>query len=144
MDRLSSRFGVVLHQASLTFPWLSRVRLRYCSMADREHLKSWRQFSHACHRKDIVCWARAAGKELTDTEIYGITAHELGHIIGEEIGAPAHRRARDRGAGDEAAEREANLLALTMGFRVVYNSRKLEETVGYVPGSRRVSWLRSP
>lgn len=129
MDRLSSRFGAVLHKAIRTFPWLSRVRMAYCPQADREHRKSWRQFSHACHQKNVVCWARAAGKELTDTEIYGIAAHELGHIVGEEIGAPAHRRAFHQGAGDEATEREANLLALVMGFRVVYNKRSIEEVV---------------
>jgi hypothetical protein len=99
----------------------------YCPQADREHKRSWRQFSHAGHRKDIVCWARAAGKELSDTEICGIAIHELGHIVGDEIGSPAHQASRRRGKGDAAAEREANLLALAMGFRVRYNRRSVEE-----------------
>lgn len=129
MDRLNARFGAVLNQAIRTFPWLSRVRMVYCPEVDREHRKSWRQFSHAGHRKNVVCWARAASKELTDREIDGIAAHELGHIVGDEIGAPAHRASRQRGKGDEAAEREANLLALAMGFRVVYNARSLEEVI---------------
>lgn len=128
MDRLNARFGAVLQKAIHTFPWLSRVRMRYCPQADWEHRKSWRQFSHACHRRDIVCWARAS-EELTDREIDGIAAHELGHIVGDEIGAPAHRALSPSPSRMKAVEREANLLALSMGFRIRYNARKLEELV---------------
>lgn len=127
MDRLSVRFGAVLHQAIRTFPWLSRVRMAYCAQADREHRKSWRQFSHAGHKKDVVCWARAASRELADSEVDGIAAHELGHVVGDETGSPAHKASRRRGKGNSAAEREANLVALAMGFRVVYNKRSIEE-----------------
>lgn len=128
MSRLSTRFGAVLHQAIGTFPWLSRVQMCYCDQADREHRKSWRQFAHSCHHKDIVCWAPAAETELTDLEIDGIAAHELGHIVADEMGLPAHRATRESGRRTPEVEDEANRAASLLGFRIRYNKRELEET----------------
>jgi len=129
MDRLSVRFGAVLKQAIRTFPWLSRVRMAYCPLADREHRKSWRQFSHACHRKDVVCWARASGKDLADPEIDGIAAHEIGHVIGDSLEFRRHRASRGRGKGDRATEMEANFIARMFGVELYYNERGLEEAL---------------
>ena len=127
MNRLEARFGAVLDKAIRTFPWLSRVRTGLCAGCDREHAASWRQFSHACHHKDVVCWAGAAETELTDSEIDGIAAHELGHIVANELRLPAHRGVRRFRRVTERVEAEANEAAAAMGFRVIYNARTLEE-----------------
>ena len=108
----------------------------FCDLCDREHKASWRQFAHACHFKDTVCWARAANTnlvdlktDLTDAEIDGITAHELGHIVANELGLEHHRKTRRRTKG---VEDEANFAAAAMGFVVRYNSDTLPELVSAI------------
>lgn len=127
MNRLEKRFGAVLQTAIRTFPWLSRVRMRLCPLCDREHAANWRQFSHACHRAGAVCWARAAETELTDSEIDGIAAHELGHIVADALGLPAHRRTGQGYLDREGVEAEANDMAWRMGLRIWYNDRTIED-----------------
>lgn len=127
INRLEARFGAVLQKAIRTFPWLSRVRMRLCPGCDREHETLWRQFAHTGHARNGVCWARAAETELTDGEMDGIAAHELGHLVAWELRLPEHYAIRHRGVVTQAVEDEANETAAKMGFSVIYNARKLEE-----------------
>jgi hypothetical protein len=87
----------------------------------------WRLFAHTGHRRDVVCWAKAAETELTDAEIDGIAAHEMGHIVSWELRLPHHDRCRFRGQVTQEVEDEANETAAKMGMPVIYNARKLEE-----------------
>ncbi len=56
------------------------IIVRHCKEADREHLKSLRQYAHTYHRKDEVCVTKAF--TLLPLEIQmGLIAHEVGHLL---------------------------------------------------------------
>lgn len=127
--RVETLFGLVRGHAALKFPWLGAVKVQFCKQADAEHRKSWRQFAHTGHHLYVVCFARAAELELTDEEILGMSAHELGHVVGTRLRYPEHTK---RGRGKRTPKRvqdEADRIAReVLGFTGLrYNKRTLEE-----------------
>jgi len=130
VGRVESLFALVRAHAALRFPWLSRVRIRFCPLADAEHRKRWRQFAHTGHESHVVCFARAAQRELTDEEVLGMSAHELGHVVGIRLRYPEHTRAHPRSKGTpKVVQDEADRIAReVLGFsNLRYNLRTLEE-----------------
>lgn len=122
-SRLSRAFCRLRRRVEIRVPELSGMRLRICPLADREHEESWRRFAHTLHRYDTICFAAAAETELTDRELYGILAHEFGHLIADRLNAPAHLD-----GSDEDAQAEADLAAaVILDVPVRYNERALEE-----------------
>lgn len=122
MERIKRLFEIARDHAAEVFPISACIRPVFCDLAAVEHARSWRQFSHTGHRTGRVCWAAAAKRELTDEEILGISAHELGHVIATELGLPGHL------GGRNDAEAEANHLVLVwMDLPIRYNLRTLEE-----------------
>ncbi len=114
----------------MKFPWIGSVQVKFCSTADRMHKKTWRFFAHTAH-VDVytVCFARAAELELTDEEILGISAHELGHIVAIAQRKPAHLVLSNPPHWKKPAELEADRIAKRiLGFTGLrYNRRTLEE-----------------
>ena len=58
-----------------------------CPLAEHHHLKSFRQFAHTLdldYDDRTVCVTAEIG-QLPDEFLYGILAHEFGHIIAVEI-----------------------------------------------------------
>jgi hypothetical protein len=127
--RVAAAFDYVVSRASRKLPWLSGVKLRYCRSADAEHRRKWRQFMHSNERRMTVCVARAAETELTDRELLGMAAHELGHIVGTELEFPEHQRPNHRsGKTPTAVQREADWIARNvLGFKIRYNKRTIQE-----------------
>jgi len=113
----------------LRFPWMRAVQMEFCPLADKQHRKSWRSFAHTNHSMYTVCFAKAAEKELTDLEILGVVAHELGHIVGTRLRYPEHAALRNPPHWKLPAEEEANRIAREVlgftGLRI--NQRTLQE-----------------
>jgi len=126
--RIREHFAAVRAHAARSVPWLGRVRIRRCPVADRDHARVWRLFMHSNHHPLTVCHAAAASAELTDLEIQGMIGHELGHVVGEEAGFPEHARPQ-RGAGTPPrVQAEADWIARKiLGIPIGYNARTLEE-----------------
>lgn len=80
------------------------TKICFCSLADREHARSRRQYAHTYHRPDVICFARAVD-ELTDAQYWAILAHEVGHLL----------------VGYEGTERDANRAANAFfGVKILY------------------------
>lgn len=129
MGRVEILFGLALAHAAVKFPWLSKVKVHFCKKADADHKKKWRQFAHTNHDVYTVCFARAAEIELTDEEILGMTAHELGHIVGMRLRYPEHSRPEGGRSTPKRIQDEADRIAReVLGFTSLrYNRRTLEE-----------------
>lgn len=131
--RLNDAFLRVRSRAEAALPWLSRARLHIgCPMSEKEHRKKWRQFAHACHHRMGICIAKDAEHELTDRELAGVFAHEFGHIVGDELEFPAHKRSRRSRSGKTPAsvQREADEISRRFfGIRVKKNRRSIQEAV---------------
>jgi hypothetical protein len=57
-----------------------------------------------------------------------MSAHELGHIVGEELAFPEHRKARHSSGTPLAVQAEADWIATrVLGFKLRYNRRTLQE-----------------
>jgi uncharacterized cupin superfamily protein len=56
-----------------------KYKLQHCSWADREHEKSFRQYAHTFHRKNVICVAESFS-DLPSQNQFGILLHELGHL----------------------------------------------------------------
>ena len=131
--RLGDIFSDVLKLAVKVVPELTRVTPGYCKLADQYHDEEWRCFAHSIHRPWKVCWARAAADDLTDGEIIGISAHELGHIIAEGTGMirdplVAHSKAIVGERTPQAVQNEANWVVKNLlKLPLRYNKRELEE-----------------
>ena len=127
--RVEILFGLVRGHAALKFPWLGAVKVAFCPLADRHHAKKWRQFAHTNHRVYTVCFARAAETELTDEEILGMSAHELGHVVGTRLRYPEHARPGGGRSTPKRIQDEADRIAReVLGFDGLrYNRRTLEE-----------------
>lgn len=124
--RVRAAFDRVLSIGSGRFPDLipSTVTLHVgCPEAERDHRKLWRQFAHANHHPNGICFARAAELELTDRELMGMMAHEFGHVIGDALGY----------SGEKAADDVAREI---LGLSVKYNARTLQELEGPTRGRR--------
>lgn len=129
MGRVATLFGLVRAHAAQRFPWLGKVEVRFCVSADREHRKRWRQFAHTGHDPYTVCFARAAERELTDEEILGMSAHELGHVVGTRLRYPEHMKpGRGRGTPQRVQDEADWIARKLLGFPTLsYNRRTLEE-----------------
>lgn len=129
MGRVEVLFALVRAHAALKFPWLAKVEVRFCKQADAEHRKTWRQFAHTGHDMYVVCFARASERELTDEEILGMSAHELGHVVGKRLRYPEHTRPIRTKKTPKAVQDEADRIAReVLGFESLrYNKRTLEE-----------------
>lgn len=129
MGRVETLFGLARGHAALKFPWIGSIKVKLCGQADADHRKSWRQFAHTGHDPYVVCFARAAERELTDEEILGMSAHEIGHVVGARLRYPEHTK---RGSGKRTPQRvqdEADRIAReVLGFTGLrYNRRSLQE-----------------
>ena len=130
MSRIEILFGLVRAQAALRFPWISQVKVRFCPKADRDHAMKWRQFAHTGHVVYTVCFAKASETELFDEEILGMSAHELGHIVGVRLRYPEHTKSHPRSRGTpKVVQTEADAIARNvLGFEGLrYNKRSLQE-----------------
>ncbi len=129
MGRVETLFSLVRAHAALKFPWLGQIKLRFCDLADADHRKKWRQFAHTNHAVYTVCFARAAEDELSDEEILGMSAHELGHVVGKRLRYPEHTRAIPSKKTPKKVQDEADRIAVkVLGFEGLrYNHRTLQE-----------------
>ena len=130
MGRVETLFVLARAHAAMKFPWLAKVEVRFCKQADATHKKKWRHFAHANHDVYTVCFAKASEKDLTDEEILGITAHELGHIVGTRLRYPEHARLNPP-HWKKPVEQEAQRIAReVLGFTTLrLNHRQLQELV---------------
>ena len=127
---LEGVFSAVLVSASACVTFLRRVRMRYCKDADASHRRRWRLFAHSGHVRGRVCFARAAAQELTPSEMVGMSAHELGHVVADKLGLPAHVQSRySRGKETpQSVQDEADWVARHLfGIPIRYNKRTLQE-----------------
>ena len=129
MTRVETLFRIALNHAALRFPWMRSVKFAFCPLADRHHGKKWRQFAHTDHRVYTVCFAKASETDLTDEEILGLSAHELGHIVGKRLRYPEHSRAITTVRTPKAVQDEADRIAReVLGFEGLrYNKRTIQE-----------------
>jgi hypothetical protein len=129
VGRVETLFGLARGHAALRFPWIGSIQVQFCKAADEAHRKKWRQFAHTGHESYTVCFARAAEDELTDEEILGMSAHELGHVVGTTLRYPEHMRRRKGSATPKKVQDEADRIAReVLGFNGLrYNRRTLEE-----------------
>lgn len=129
MLRIATFFSLVRERAEKTFPWLSTVTVKLCALADADHRESWRQFAHSGHHENAVCYAKAAEHELTDAELIGTAAHELGHVVAAALGLPEHRRLPASGLHTPPeVQAEADLVASDhFGIKIRYNARTIQE-----------------
>jgi hypothetical protein len=129
-DRVDRVFGRLRAYAVARLPWLRGIKIRHCRECDESHRKKWRQFAHAAHYPMTVCFAADAERELTDLELLGMGAHEIGHVIGDKIGLPRHRGSSGAGKTPLAVQDEADKAVLHMlGLVIRYNERTLQELV---------------
>ncbi len=130
-SRVETLFQVCKEHAMLRFPWIRAVQVDFCSLADRHHKQKWRQFAHTNHVVYTVCFARAAETELTDEEILGMVAHELGHIVGTRLRYPEHSRPHKGKGTPKSVQDEADRIAReVLGFEGLrYNRRTVQELV---------------
>jgi hypothetical protein len=129
VGRIEILFGLVRGQAAFRFPWISQVKVAFCPLADRHHAQKWRQFAHTNHRVYTVCFSRASEFDLTDEEVLGMCAHELGHIVGKRLRYPEHARPMTTKRTPQAVQDEADRIAReVLGFEGLrYNKRTLQE-----------------
>ena len=129
VSRVEILFGLIRTQAALRFPWIRSVRFAFCPLADCHHAAKWRQFAHTNHRVYTVCFAKAAEVELLDEEVLGMSAHELGHIVGKRLRYPEHSRPITTKRTPKAVQDEADRIAQeVLGFESLrYNRRTLQE-----------------
>lgn len=121
----------VRRTAARKVPEIGRVSIRFCPMADRHHLQSPRVYAHSLHYPDKICFARAAATDLTPEHIYGITAHEFGHLIADAEGWDAHVTIPETpGETPQEVQEEADQAALIrLGLPVYYDYRRVQ----YIP-----------
>jgi hypothetical protein len=129
VNRVEVLFGLARGHAACKFPWIAQVRFAFCPTADRHHAAKWRQFAHTNHRVYTVCFARAAEWDLTDEEILGLSAHELGHVVGKRLRYPEHMRAQTGRKTPKPVQDEADRIAReVLGFEgLTYNKRTIQE-----------------
>lgn len=129
MTRVETLFSLVRGHAACKFPWIAQVKVKFCPKADRDHAMKWRQFAHTNHRVYTVCFSKASEIELTDEEILGMSAHELGHIVGHRLRYPEHTRPQKGSATPQKVQDEADRIAReVLGFEGLrYNKRTLQE-----------------
>jgi hypothetical protein len=128
ISKLSRILSQVLEVARERSPWIPSVRIRHCPLADRDHRKKWRQFAHSLHVPGFICFAREAAHEMTEREIFGMTAHELGHIVAMKLKLPEHMKpARGQGTPKRVQDEADTVAELLFGIPIRYNRRTLQE-----------------
>ncbi len=128
MGRVETLFVLVRAHAAVKFPWLAKVEVRFCKQADATHKKKWRHFAHTNHDVYTVCFAKASEEDLTDEEILGITAHELGHIVGTRLRYPEHARLNPPHWKKPVEEEAQRIAREVLGFTTLrLNRRQLQE-----------------
>jgi hypothetical protein len=79
-------------------PDLPRIKLEVdCKYAIQDHEEELRVFAHTLHLKDTICVHSDLNK-LSDAYIYGILAHEFGHIIADTFWDDPDEEAADLAA----------------------------------------------
>ena len=75
---------------------LRQFRVEHCSLADKEHQESGRQYAHVFHRNGAICVSSAFESLPTRLKI-AILLHETGHLLAGPRGGEdaANRSARD-------------------------------------------------
>jgi hypothetical protein len=63
---------------------LFEIRIERCSTADHDHYKDPRVFAHTHHKEDVICVSSSI-ELLDDANIYGVLAHEYGHMIYDQF-----------------------------------------------------------
>lgn len=127
-SRVETLFLLCKEHAIMRFPWIRSVQVEFCSLADRHHRAKWRHFAHANHNVYTVCFAKASETELTDEEILGISAHELGHIVGTRLRYPEHARVNPPHWKKPVEEEATRIAREVLGFeRLRINRRTLQE-----------------
>lgn len=86
-----------------------------CPVANAEHKLSKRQYAHVRHHKDnIICVAHAIWT-LPDSHLFGVLAHEIGHLIS--------------GGGERAAD---NIMLKKHGIKIQYASTDYGDNLQYL------------
>ena len=62
----------------------TRLTVRNCQEADREHAISRRQYAHTFHRPGVICVSRSFW-DLPETNRLGLLLHEAGHVLMERV-----------------------------------------------------------
>lgn len=57
------------------------ITVRQCRLADKEHRHSLRQYAHVHHVKDNVICIAEAWADLPISNMMGLIAHEVGHLL---------------------------------------------------------------
>ena len=88
-----------------------------CEFAEEDHMVSDRQYAHSLHVPNTVCWCKAS-LDLPETNIMGIAAHEIAHVL---RGEGLRKKDRDR---DEAA---TDFWALNhLGVEIDYDEKEVQ------------------
>lgn len=90
------------------FPDFEPLALNWeCPVAEEDHVHSFRQFAHVFHMDGFICTSSEIDL-LADRHIYGLIAHEFGHVIAD-------------GIWDETEERDADDAVLEVfGVQIHY------------------------
>lgn len=83
-----------------------------CPLAEQDHAESFRQFAHVFHTDNRVCVAWEIGR-LPDRFLYGLMAHEFGHVMAWGIWQDDSEAGADRAAED--------FLGLTIRYGTEYD-----------------------
>lgn len=134
-NRVKRLFREAYTFAKARYP-LPPLKAEFCPISDRLNLSDPRVFGHTSHRKGVICWARAAETELSDAEVLGITFHEIGHVIAEELrNLPGHNLVPKGDKTPEPTQREADeIVRQILRVPLFYNRRTIQEVA---PGSVR-------
>jgi hypothetical protein len=57
-----------------------RLDICLCQTAEKEHRRSERQYAHTFHYDGVICVCKAFW-ELPDRHLFGVLAHEIGHLL---------------------------------------------------------------
>jgi len=114
--------------ASAIIPFPSQ-KAEFCATASAYHASAPRVFAHTGHRKGVVCWAKEANSELSDREILGISFHEIGHVIADQIGQlPGHNLVvRGEKTPQQTQDEADEIVRQILGIPLYYNRRTLQE-----------------
>jgi len=114
-ERAEKAFSHLQKRLDETVGEFISLSLRWsCPVAEQDHRSAFRQFAHVFHDDDpgAICVAAEIG-QLDDEYLYGILAHEFGHLIAQEF----HEDDSEDGA-DLAAE---EYLGIPIYYRTRYD-----------------------
>ena len=76
-----------------------RAQLQGCDLAEKDHRESWRVHAHTIHLPNTICVC-ADIEALPEPHLYGIIAHEFGHLLADK-----QQGEHTESEADRAAER---------------------------------------